>query len=251
MIAGMRHDGTAATGGAFAPRGTTSLAIPEVRSDRVSERSLARRRWILKRANGYLNAGRRRLGLPVPSSGPPHHYARTVVDRRTADYLEALDLASMTATEVTGNFHEQRPWASYRHLEYPEFDLCLPYEGPESDVVLCEQVIQHVPDPIAAARSLYAMCAPGGHVLVSTSLLIRLHEMPTDYWRFSPAGLDRLLRSVGFSVHEASGWGNRQAVRANFSTWARQTRWRSLANEREFPVVVWAFARRPTVAEAT
>jgi hypothetical protein len=157
----------------------------------------------------------------------------------------------LTATEITGAFHEHRPWASYRHLEYPEFDLCKPYDGPQSDVVICEQVIQYVPDPVAAARSLYTMCAPGGHVLISTSLLIRVHEMPTDYWRFTPAGLELLLGSVGLSVEEASGWGNRQCVRANFSTWARQTWWRSLANEREFPVVVWAFARRPSQVATT
>ena len=49
----------------------------------------------------------------------------------------------------------------------------------------------------ARAVNLRKLCAPGGHVIVSTPFLVRVHELPLfalhDYWRFTPRGLRLLL----------------------------------------------------------
>jgi hypothetical protein len=39
-------------------------------------------------------------------------------------------------------------------------------------------------------------------------------------------------------------WGNRSCVKANFLTWRKRGFLGSLANEEDFPVMVWAFARK-------
>lgn len=134
-------------------------------------------------------------------------------------------------------------------LDYPHFDLCAPLgETDTYDVVICEQVIEHVIDPCAAATNLRGLCAPGGHVIVSTPFLIKVHELPMygmrDYWRFTPRGLRALLERAGLEVDTVGSWGNRSCVMGNFDRWPAYRRWHSLRNEPDLPVQVWAFARR-------
>ena len=88
----------------------------------------------------------------------------------------------------------ESPGAEYTSLNYPEFDLCAPIVGQRKfDVVICEQVMEHVADPWAAAANLRKLTEPGGHVIVSTPFLIKVHEIALvgmhDYWRFTPRGL--------------------------------------------------------------
>jgi hypothetical protein len=85
-------------------------------------------------------------------------------------------------------------------------------------------------------------------VFVSTPFLIRLHDFPGDYWRFTPAGLEFLLRSQGLSPLWVKSWGNRRCVVANFDRWPATRRWRTLKNEPHLPQVVWSLAKpsRPT-----
>ena len=73
---------------------------------------------------------------------------------------------------------------------YRELDVCAPPPHLDQyDVVLCEQVLEHVVDPWRAAKTLHDLCVPGGHVVVSTPFLIRVHPTPLDLWRFTEDGL--------------------------------------------------------------
>ena len=170
------------------------------------------------------------------------------MDREVERFLRHLDSDALRAVEISGEAHRiTRSWREYQTLEYPAFDLCappvpLPASG---DVIICEQVLEHVTDPLRAVQTLYDLCLPGGHVVVSTPFLVRVHPNPGDYWRFTEDGLCILLRKVGFDVVESGSWGNAPAVRANFVSWALYRPWRSLRNNPSLPVSVWAFARRP------
>jgi SAM-dependent methyltransferase len=161
-------------------------------------------------------------------------------------YVRALPVESHDAVEISGHFYGDYPWRSYEHWDYPQFDLCNPSPMARSfDIVICDQVLEHVIDPITAVRTLYDLCRPGGHVVVGVPFLVRVHRAPGDYWRFTPDGLRILLERAGFAVSFVEGWGNRRCVKANFLVWARKPRWLPDVNEPEFPVNVWAFARRP------
>ena len=115
--------------------------------------------------------------------------------------------------------------------------------------MICEQVLEHVVDPCAAARNLHGLCVPGGHVIVTSPFLIKVHELPyfgmRDYWRFTPRGLETLLERGGLEVYAVGAWGNRQCIVGNLGSWSAQRWWHSLRNEPDLPVQVWAFARRP------
>jgi len=73
----------------------------------------------------------------------------------------------------------------------------LPVEDASFDVVLCLQVLEHVPDPAAAVRELRRVVRPGGRVLASTHGIYPYHPNPEDLWRWTHSGLDRLFRENG------------------------------------------------------
>lgn len=175
-------------------------------------------------------------------------WCRQVMNREIGDVLTAEATPTSTCLEVSGNMWGHLPWRSHRSTTFPELDLLHVDDHPESlsgaDVVICEQVLEHVRDPIAAAKGLVALARPGGLVVVSTPFLIHVHRSPGDYWRFTEDGLELVLRSAGLEQLRVDSWGNRRCVKANFGRWARYERWHSLTNEPDYPLVVWASGRR-------
>jgi SAM-dependent methyltransferase len=73
----------------------------------------------------------------------------------------------------------------------------IPVPDASFDVVLCLQVLEHVPDPAAAVRELERAVRPGGRVLLSTHGVYPYHPNPDDLWRWTHDGLDRLFRDNG------------------------------------------------------
>jgi SAM-dependent methyltransferase len=194
-------------------------------------------------------AAARRLLLPEATSGA-EQWQRVTLNAAVSRHLDSLGPASLSAAEISGAGQSGKPWRRFVSLDYPAFDLCAPLGDRERfDVVICEQVLEHVVDPCRAAENLRGLCMPGGHVVVSSPFLIRVHELPMygmgDYWRFTPRGLRTLLERAGLVVDTVDSWGNRSAIAGNLDLWPGYRRWHSLRNEPDLPVQVWAFARNP------
>ena len=163
-------------------------------------------------------------------------------------HIAALDPPRLSAAEISGENHAGKPWKEHSNLAYPEFDLCAPLqEERKFDVVICEQVLEHVVDPCAAAANLRRLCAEGGHVIVSTPFLVKVHELPrlrdVRLLALHAEGPAPAARGAGLEVDAVGAWGNRQCVVGNLSRWSAHRRWHSLANEPDLAVQVWAFAR--------
>jgi SAM-dependent methyltransferase len=175
-------------------------------------------------------------------------WARVVMDRETDHLMRELDRSVLDAVEISGTKWRDFGFASYRSLDYAEYDLCARPFAPEAfDVVIAEQVLEHVLWPYRAVRHAWQMLRPGGVFLVTTPFLVRVHAYPTDCSRWTPLGLKHLLAEGGFGLDdiESGSWGNRSCIRANFKGWPNWVRWKhSLRNEPDFPVVVWALARK-------
>lgn len=73
----------------------------------------------------------------------------------------------------------------------------IPVEDGSFDVVLCNQVLEHCDDPVKAVSELRRVTAPGGRVLVTTHGVMPYHPSPTDYWRWTHAGLEKLFVENG------------------------------------------------------
>lgn len=101
------------------------------------------------------------------------------------------------------------------------------------DVVVCMELLEHVPDPAALVHALGRLVRPGGDIFLSTlnrtprayvhavlaaEYLLRLLPVGThDYRQFlRPAELARFLRDAGLAVREIRGM--------RYSPWSRAAR---------------------------
>lgn len=90
------------------------------------------------------------------------------MNRDIESILTRLGPSGLSAVEISGCSRAAMGWGSFRSTEYPEFDLLAPTSIGTFDVVICEQVLEHVTDPWQAMRSLVDLCAPGGRIVVGT-----------------------------------------------------------------------------------
>jgi SAM-dependent methyltransferase len=68
--------------------------------------------------------------------------------------------------------------------------------APESlDVVLLFNVLEHCVDPAVVVDNIHGWLREGGRCFCMVPNAQRQHDAPSDYWRFSPAGLEHLFRS--------------------------------------------------------
>lgn len=81
----------------------------------------------------------------------------------------------------------------------------LPLKGDCADIVLCTQVIEHVPHPERLAREVLRILRPRGVLLLTGPFYWPLHEEPHDFYRFTRYGFEHLLTSAGFEVMRIRG----------------------------------------------
>ena len=94
-------------------------------------------------------------------------------------------------------------WAQSEHPGARAADVVAPADAlplPDGSfgVVLCTQVLEHVPEPSAVLAECFRVLEPGGRLALTVPLLWELHELPHDYYRFTEPGLRYLLSKVGF-----------------------------------------------------
>ena len=67
--------------------------------------------------------------------------------------LERLGPRQLDVVEISGEQWGHLPWRSHTTLDFPAFDLCAPpAEFAAFDVVVCDQVLEHVKNPLEAVR---------------------------------------------------------------------------------------------------
>jgi SAM-dependent methyltransferase len=82
----------------------------------------------------------------------------------------------------------------------------LTFADGEVGTAICLETLEHCEDPIAAGRELARVVADGGACLASAPMLLGIHGYPSDYFRYTPAGLRCLLG--GFDAVWAGGFGD-------------------------------------------
>jgi SAM-dependent methyltransferase len=195
-----------------------------------------------------IRAHRRRLASWMGVK--PIQWARVVMDRETERLMRTIDYRNANAVEISGEKWHDFGFSSYESWSFPDFDICGEVGRSNCcDVIIAEQVFEHVLQPYRAAKNVFKLLRPGGAFLITTPFMLRIHKFPEDCSRWSETGIKHFLAEAGFSLDQidAGSWGNRACVRGNFRRWVFYNRWlHSLKNEPDFPVVVWALARKPS-----
>ncbi|MDR3574523.1 MAG: class I SAM-dependent methyltransferase [Anaerolineaceae bacterium] len=78
--------------------------------------------------------------------------------------------------------------------------MSLPFMENCFDSLLCTEVLEHVPEPMAALREMARVAKTGGLLLLSAPLSEQLHEEPYDFYRYTCHGLIYLLNKTGWNV---------------------------------------------------
>lgn len=66
-----------------------------------------------------------------------------------------------------------------------------------ADLVLVPNLVHHIADQTALFAEMARITRPGGQVYVFEALVRELHQIPDDYLRYTPFGMQRTLRAAG------------------------------------------------------
>ena len=119
--------------------------------------------------------------------------------------------AKYIAVDRAAAFDDAEPRAIERREGSAE---ALPVEGASADLVLCNQVLEHVEDPARAVAEAYRVLRPAGLFLGSVPHISPVHLEPTDFRRYTDLGLRQLLTEASFEVAAVEGNGPEGLARA-------------------------------------
>lgn len=163
---------------------------------------------------------------------------------------------NLDAAEISGKWGLRFNFKSYQQFRFPHHDICKgPFRDPETgqvrqfDLILANQVWEHLDRPYAATRHVIEMLRPGGYFWVAVPFFVPFHASPQDCSRWTARGLTNLLIEAGFKddAIEADQWGNRHVALRNMErVWPPEydPETDDIENDPKMPVVAWAFARK-------
>ena len=76
----------------------------------------------------------------------------------------------------------------------------LPFMDSCFDTVLCNEVLEHVPEPSLLMAEISRALKPGGFLLLTTPQTWGLHHEPHDYYRYTHYGLRHQAEKAGLQV---------------------------------------------------
>lgn len=80
--------------------------------------------------------------------------------------------------------------------------MALPFRDSVFDSVLCNEVIEHVPEPSRLLEEVVRSLKPGGLLLLTAPQTWGLHDEPHDFYRYTEYGLRYLAEKSGLEVLE-------------------------------------------------
>jgi SAM-dependent methyltransferase len=143
---------------------------------------------------------------------------------------------------------------TFTEVNYPDGNLLnLAYPDNSFDFVVSDQVLEHVQgDPQQAFNESWRVLRPGGIVVHTTCFINPIHNVPGDYWRFTPDAL-KLLSNKFSKIISCDGWGNfgawlliRNGLRFDGIPHAKWHPLHQLAikNDPLWPIVTWVIAEK-------
>jgi SAM-dependent methyltransferase len=177
-----------------------------------------------------------------------NHWVRIVMDQETLQLVKPICHQEMRVLEISGDkWGKTGLFTDYTSVDFPDYDLCSGPLAQQYDLIIAEQIFEHLPRPYAAGKNVYQMLNPGGYFLISTPFILKVHNYPIDCSRWTETGLKYFLAECGFPLASMTtgSWGNRACIKANLTGWTEYNKWlHSLRNESDFPAVVWGLCKK-------
>jgi len=135
-------------------------------------------------------------------------------------YATIFDRQHYESCDMPGGFYEQRH----------DFECLLdaiPRPDASYDAIINTQVLEHVPDPLAALREMNRVLKPGGHLLLTVPLTAPLHGEPWHFFHFTHYAIRELARASNFEIESCEKiggafWTLGKRVPDAFRKWLKQ-----------------------------
>ena len=165
----------------------------------------------------------RQLGIPsgpcVDVGGGNSPYRSLLQD--SSERLVEVDRVGGSQVNVIGDAHR------------------LPFQSSVAGLVILAEVLEHLPEPQIALEECYRVLQPGGMLSITAPQYWHVHGYPSDYYRFTDAGLRYLCEKAGFTIVDCWSRGGPvlilfHTIRVNLSE-----RWRPLFVLPFYAVAEW------------
>jgi SAM-dependent methyltransferase len=122
---------------------------------------------------------------------------------RTVERASIRDFVERHRQYLTGRVLDfgagREPYKEFVTGEYVPYELGQEFPAGSFDNILCTQVYEYLPDPQQTTDSFSYHIKAGGH-LVMTYPTAWYECEETDFWRFTKAGMERMLKRSGFEI---------------------------------------------------
>ncbi|TLG77628.1 class I SAM-dependent methyltransferase [Methylocystis sp. B8] len=168
-----------------------------------------RDRWIAEQAAG-VPAGSKVLDVGAGSA--PYRSLFAHCEYKTQDFAQLKD--------------DQLRHGGYAPIDFVSDANAIPVSDASFDVVLCTEVLEHVPEPIVVVREFGRIVAPGGRLILTAPLGSGIHQEPFHFYGgFTPYWYERFLAAAGFeAITMTANNGTLRHVGQETIRFARMTR---------------------------
>jgi len=143
-----------------------------------------RDKWIAKQA-ATLPAGSKVLDVGAGSA--PYRTLFAHCCYKTQDFSQLRD--------------DQLRNGGYAPIDFVSDARCIPVPDGSFDAVVCTEVLEHVPDPIAVVREFGRIVGPGGRLILTAPLGSGIHQEPFHFYGgYTPFWYERFLSEAGFDT---------------------------------------------------
>jgi len=145
-----------------------------------------RDRWIAQQA-AMLPAGSRVLDAGAGSCPYRHLFSH-------CEY-KAQDFTSLQGEQLSGG--------GYGRIDYVCDIADIPVDDGTFDVILCTEVLEHLPEPIKAIYEFARILKPGGKIIITAPLGSGIHQEPYHFYGgYTPFWYQKFLTEAGFESIE-------------------------------------------------
>jgi hypothetical protein len=110
----------------------------------------------------------------------------------SAPFREMFDVAEY----ITVDWNENAPISPSR-IDIRSPADAIPLQDEIADVIIMTELLEHTFFPQATLREALRLMKPGARIFGTTPFAWEFHEMPHDYFRYTPSAIARLCHEVG------------------------------------------------------